>query len=60
MIGYKTPEETSRVVPDKSTDVIRHLLRVGRIDGVKISRSWMIPDSEVKRLQQEAEAANAS
>ena len=60
MNGYRTPSEVARQLKTKSLDTLRRDLRLGRIQGIKVVRDWLIPDAEVERLRQEEEAERAS
>ncbi len=52
MEGYKTVTQTAKVLPNRSEESLRRALRLGQIEGMKITRDWLISDAEVERLKE--------
>ena len=44
-----SPEETGRIL-GKPAGTIRRWLRDGTIKGIKLQRSWMVPQVEIERI----------
>lgn len=53
MDGYQTVQAAIKLLP-YGEDKLRRDLRSGKVHGVKISRDWIIANSEVERLREEA------
>ena len=53
MEGYKTVTQAAKKLAHRSEESLRRGLRLGQIEGVKITRDWLISDAEVERLRKE-------